>query len=240
MEVIGRQKEVKILKELLGKRGSQFVAVYGRRRVGKTYLIRKTYKSDIRFECTAMHGVSKKEQLLHFWLELQKVFKKSYLPPDSWTEAFAYLEEYIENVKSKKSGKKVIFLDEISWYDTSRSGFLPAFTQFWNSYCDKRSDVLLVICGSAASWIIDKVINDRGGLHNRLTRSIRLLPFDIKEMSQLLKSNKVKLSKKDIIQLYMILGGIPYYLNLVEPGKGIAEILDDLFFSDQAATIQKS
>jgi AAA+ ATPase superfamily predicted ATPase len=234
-DIIGRQREVKILRNVLTNRGSQFVGLYGRRRVGKTYLIRQVYKADIKYECTAMHGVSKRVQLEHFWRELLQVHRSKDLPPTSWAEAFARLAEYLTTVKPGKSGKKVVFLDEISWYDTPRSGFLPAFTQFWNGYCDKQTDIVLVICGSAASWIIEKIVNNRGGLHNRLTRTLRLLPFDLQDASKLLAANRVKLSKKDIIQLYMLVGGIPYYLNLVERGKGIAGIMDDLFFGEQAA-----
>lgn len=233
--VIGRESEVKILRNLLTSSGSQFVGVYGRRRVGKTYLIRQVYKKEIKYECTALHGVSKRAQLEHFWRELLGVHKSRELPPKNWAEAFARLADYLSQAKAPKSGKKVVFLDEISWYDTPRSGFLSAFTQFWNGYCDKQTDVVLVICGSAASWIIEKIVNDRGGLHNRLTRTIRLLPFDLSESGKLLAANKVKLSKKDIMQLYMLIGGIPYYLNRVEPGKGIAQIMDDLFFGDHAA-----
>ena len=77
--------------------------------------------------------------------------------------------------------KKVIFIDEIPWLDTPRSGFLSALEYFWNSFASARKDVLLIICGSATSWIINKVLKNHGGLHNRVTYRIHLQPFTLYE-----------------------------------------------------------
>jgi hypothetical protein len=234
MEIVGRKHELATFERLLTSRESEFLAVYGRRRVGKTYLIRSAFHQKMTFDCTALMNAPKEEQLLNFWITLSKVHSIPNIPPNTWLKTFHYLEEYLDTLKPKKDQKKIIFFDEISWFDTAKSGFLPAFTQFWNSYCTKRTDILLIICGSAASWIIDKVINSKGGLHNRLTQTIRLDAFDLEETKAYLKYQRIKLSDKDIALLYMCIGGIPYYLRQVLPGQGIAQILDHLFFGTDA------
>jgi hypothetical protein len=172
--------------------------------------------------------------LFNFWVTLRKKYKVPEAPPLSWLEAFQFLESYLDLISINKDEKKVVFFDEISWYDTPKSGFLQAFTQFWNSYCSKRNDILLVVCGSAASWIINKIVKNNGGLHNRLTQTIRLEAFTLAETKAFLTHYKVKLQNKDIALIYMCIGGVPYYLKQVLPGKGVPQILNDLFFGPNA------
>lgn len=231
MKVAGRKEEIKILQDLLKKDESAFLALYGRRRIGKTYLIREVYKQQLVFECSGLHQRDMSQQLENFWLTLIDKTKPELLPK-TWLQAFSLLKTYISGLNTKQ--KKVVFLDEIAWFETPRSGFLAALDQFWNQFCSKRKDILLVICGSAASWIIDKVINNRGGLHNRVTDHIRLLPFTLKETKAYLELNNVRLTLKDITSLYMSTGGIPYYLKDVKPGKSVAQLLDELFFKQHA------
>ncbi|MEM6320738.1 MAG: ATP-binding protein, partial [Bacteroidota bacterium] len=234
MKLSGRQREIQLLNSLLKKDYPEFVAVYGRRRVGKTFLIREIYKNQIVFECAGLHQKDFGQQLENFWLTLleYKDGKQSTTLPKSWLQAFAQLKSYLRGLEGKQ--KKVVFLDEISWFETSRSGFLAALDNFWNQFCSKRADIILVICGSAASWIIKKVINNRGGLHNRITTHLKLSPFTLKETKAFLEMNKVRLTLKDITQLYMCVGGIPFYLKEVKAGKSVPQILDDLFFVSEA------
>ena len=234
MKLSGRHKEISILESLLKKEQPEFVAIYGRRRVGKTFLIREVYKEQIVFECAGLHEKNFKQQLENFWLALLEYTNdvKSNTLPKTWLQAFAQLKSYLRGLKGKE--KKVIFLDEISWFETPRSGFLAALDNFWNQFCSKREDIILVICGSAASWIIKKVINNRGGLHNRITTHLKLEAFSLSETKAFLSLNKVQLTLKDITQLYMCIGGIPFYLKDVKAGKSIPQILDDLFFVPQA------
>ena len=233
MNVVGREVERKILVELLDKQESQFVAMYGRRRIGKTFLIRQTYEKHLVFDCAGLYQSNREQLLENFWLKISAKFNKVVLPPKSWLQAFKILEDYLETLP-KKGKKKVIFLDEISWFDTPKGGFLGALSNFWNSYCTKREDVVLIICGSAASWIIEKVVKSKGGLHNRLNRTIRLNPFTLEETQLYFKEKKMKFSIKDTIQLYMCLGGIPFYLNAITPGKSVPQILDELCFEPDA------
>jgi len=235
MEIAGRYDERKILDWQHERLGSQFVAIYGRRRVGKTFLIRNHYAKYMVFQYSGLKDVSKKEQISNFYSELIRQTQTTALLPKSWKEAFFILSKQLDEVKLTKGRKMVVFLDEIPWMDSKRSGFMPAFTSFWNEYCDTKKNIILVICGSAATWIINKVVNNKAGLHNRITQTINLLPFDLSETKELLKKQKVRLSNKDIIQLYMCLGGIPYYLSHIQPGKSVPQIMDDLYFNKNAA-----
>jgi uncharacterized protein len=234
MKVAGRQEEIAILQKVLQKQGSEFVALYGRRRIGKTYLIRQVYEPHIAFECSGLHQRDMQQQLENFWIALVETLPGEKPPlPKTWLQAFSLLRSYITSIHNKK--KKVIFLDEIAWFETPRSGFLAALDAFWNQFCSKRNDIVLVICGSAASWIIDKVINNRGGLHNRITTHIQLMPFTLKETGDFLQMQQVRLTTKDIIQLYMTVGGVPYYLKDIQPGQSVPQYLNHLFFGAQAA-----
>ncbi len=226
-KLVDRKSEIFILSKALKSNRPELIAVYGRRRVGKTFLIRKVYKNEIKFEFSGIYKVPLKQQLNNFHLTLSAKntnFKK----PSGWIEAFHQLSQYIDMLTSKK--KKVIFIDEFPWLDTRKSNFLPAFENFWNSYASKRDDLVVVICGSAASYMIKKIIKSKGGLHNRLTEKIQLVPFNLYETEQLLKYNKVKLSRYDILQIYMAMGGIPYYLEKILPGESVAQALDRLCF----------
>lgn len=229
MEVVGRTEEKKIFKDLIISDKSQFLAVYGRRRIGKTYLIRNAFEKNIVFELTGLHETNLHQQLENFNASFKNA---NYEIPKSWIQAFKQLGSHIDKIRNKT--KKVIFIDEIPWIDTPKSGFLGAFANFWNNYCSKRTDVILVICGSATTWIINKIINDKGGLHNRLTRTIKLEPFTLAETHEFLKSKKIDLAPRDLAQLYMCIGGVPYYMSEIKRGLSLAQILDQLFFSSQA------
>lgn len=235
MQIIGRKEEIKYLAVLLEKSEPEFVAVYGRRRVGKTHLVREVYKKNIVFECSGLHEKSLAQQLENFWLTLHEYDQSGKVSPQpkTWLQAFSQLKTYLNALQSDE--KKVVFLDETPWFETPRAGFLAALDNFWNQYCTKRSDLILVICGSAASWIINKVINDKGGLHNRVTRHVQLMAFTLLETRMFLESRGVHLTNKDIALLYMCVGGIPFYLRDVEPGKSVPQILDKLFFGKQAS-----
>jgi uncharacterized protein len=230
MHIIGRKEEQEILNSLLLSNTSEFLAVYGRRRVGKTFLIRNYFKSEMVFDCSGLNGQNQATQLENF-LDSLKAYSPPYKKtavPATWLQTFNLLKEYIGSDKSKK--KKVIFLDEFPWFETPRSGFKAALDNFWNNWCTKRNDIILIICGSAASWLIKHILNDTGGLHNRVTRQINLQPFSVKETKIFLQQNRVNLTNYDILQLYMITGGIPFYLKEVKPGKSLAQNIDWLFF----------
>ncbi len=231
-QLIGRQKEKDILRELLDSDESEFVAVYGRRRVGKTFLIEMVYKKEMVFSVTGLNKATKKQQLENFVNTLNaKLSGTAQVPtvPTSWLKIFDILRRYLESLKGK--GKKVIFIDELPWLATGRSGFLSALENFWNAWASKRSDVILVVCGSAASWMISNVVRNRGGLHNRITKRIRLMPFTLFETEHYLKSKNINLERYDLLQLYMVMGGIPHYLKEVQKGRSATQVIDEICFS---------
>ena len=228
MEVIGREKEIEILESALLSQRSELIVVYGRRRVGKTFLIRETYKKHLCFELVGMYQTSTRDHMKLFQKSLFDYSNQKLKAPTNWLEAFQQLENYCEMLKGNK--KKVLFIDEFPWLDNNKSNFLKAFDHFWNAYMTKRKDFVVVICGSAAAYMIKKIVRNKGGLHNRLTDKIRIEPFNLHETEALLKKNRVKLTQYDILQLYMVMGGIPHYLEKVQPGESAVQAIDRLCF----------
>lgn len=232
MEIIGRRAEQAVLQDCLATDKPVFLAVYGRRRVGKTFLIREYFGKHIVFSVTGAIDVSMRQQLQGFDNALDDYFGANTEPSSNWHDAFRKLQKALEKRRGKS--KKIIFIDELPWFATQRSGFLSALDHFWNSFVSSRSDLVLVICGSATSWIIDNVIKNRGGLHNRVTRELWLEPFSLGECEQYYHAMGVELTRMQIAQLYMIIGGIPYYMDYAQKGKSVEQIVDGMFFARHA------
>ncbi|HVB03022.1 MAG TPA: ATP-binding protein [Chitinophagaceae bacterium] len=229
-KIIGRKEELELLQNTKSSPSSEFIAVYGRRRVGKTFLIRHAFDNKFDFYVTGIANVSLSQQLINFNLELRKSDTSGMerTPADNWFEAFLQLINILE--ANNNHNKKVILLDELPWMDTARSGFLSALEHFWNSWASARNDVILIVCGSAASWMITKVINNTGGLYNRLTNRIKLEPFTLSECEAYFLSKFATFERYQIIQLYMAIGGIPYYLDKIDVGKSAAQNINKLCF----------
>lgn len=227
--LIGRNKEVKELLSLLESDKSEFVALYGRRRVGKTFLIRETFQYKFTFQHTGVLDASLSEQLSEFRESLYRAGMKKCAKPHSWYDAFHLLEQYIE---SDTSEKKVIFIDELPWMDTPKSNFIKALDHFWNGWATMRNDIILIVCGSASSWIINKVIKNYGGLHNRVTRQILLKPFTLAECEKYCEYRKIGFTRRQILESYMIMGGVPYYWSFLQSGQSLSQNVDRIFFSD--------
>lgn len=226
----GRIEEQKILAGKMSSGEAELIAVYGRRRVGKTFLIRTYCEDRIIFEVTGIHEASFKDQLQNFSLALQ-IAMKSKVPiamPENWVKAFHMLDQYLDDLPKNKPA--VLFFDEFPWLHTQKSGFLQAFEHWWNSSASKKDHLKVIICGSAASWMIDQVINSKGGLHNRVTQTIRLLPFTLAETEQYLISRGIRLNHYLTLQLYMAMGGIPHYLKGIRKGESVAQVIDRLCF----------
>ena len=226
--IIGRKEEQQILRSAVQSENSEFVAVYGRRRVGKTYLIRETFGYKFTFQHTGLAKGNTKEQLFSFAISLRDAGYDDCPIPKSWLEAFSLLSTYLKNSTDEK---KIVFLDELPWMDTPRSNFISAFEHFWNGWASARKDIVLIICGSATSWIINKVINDHGGLHNRVTKQIALQPFTLKECEMFAQSKGLEMSRYQLAECYMVFGGIPYYWSLLEKGLSLAQNIDKIIFA---------
>ena len=232
MELLGRKSERQSLDHHWHSTNSKLVVVYGRRRVGKTFLIREHFKNRIFFEVSGLYDGNMDDQLSHFAATLAKhgYYQAGLATPKSWFAAFEMLGLFIDQQKGKK--KKVIFIDELPWFDTPRSKFLMAFESFWNAYCSKRKDILLVICGSAASWMIKKILQNKGGLHNRVAEKINLKPFDLSLTEKFLRKKGIQWSLYGITQIYMCVGGIPFYLDAARKGESPAQFINRICFSD--------
>lgn len=230
--IVGRGEELKLLEDIIESTEPELLAVYGRRRIGKTYLISEFFKNrGIYFEITGMKNGTMAEQLFQFAYEFSRKFRRGEQvpPPKSWIEALNSLHQEIEKIAENR--KIILFFDEVPWLATPRSKFLNALEHFWNRYLSRHKNVVLVICGSSASWIIKNIINNRGGLHGRVTRKMRLLPFTLKESEEYLRSRHIDLDRKQIIDLYMVIGGVPKYLSYVTKGKSSAQNINDICFS---------
>jgi hypothetical protein len=127
-----------------------------------------------------------------------------------------------------------IFLDEIPWMSTQHSDFLSGLDYFWNRWASARDDVLLIICGSAATWITENIVNNTGGLHNRLTRHIFLDPFNLYESEQYYKRLNIPMTRYQIAEAYMIFGGIPYYMDQFQPQLSLYQNVDAIYFAQNA------
>jgi len=226
---IGRTREVKKFDKILQSKKSEFLTVYGRRRVGKTFLIREYFKYTFDFQISALANANTEQQLFNFDNALREqsnlVFEDE---SENWLVAFQRLIQHLNTKKTKK--KIVLFFDELPWFDTKGADFMMGLEHFWNSWASNRKNVLLIVCGSAASWMVNNLINNSGGLHNRVTQKIKLEPFTLKEAEAMLTSKNCVLERYQIIQLYMALGGIPYYLEAVQPQLSAPQNIQALLF----------
>jgi len=228
--IVGRTSQQQELRAALASNKAEMVALVGRRRVGKTYLVNQVYTTNLDFEITGLQYGNKREQLENFMLRMSRHFPNYELQkmPTSWLSAFDHLTLALESLKKKE--KMVVFLDELPWLGTRKSGFLTGLSYFWNSWAVKQS-IVVVICGSAASWMIKKVINNRGGLHNRVTRLLYLYPFTLAETVAYCHAKNIKLNHYQILQLYMVMGGIPMYLDQIKPGLSAIQNIQQICFS---------
>ncbi len=227
--LIGRENEISILKELLVSGEAEFVSVIGRRRVGKTFLVQSVYEKHMVFDIIGIQNGSRQAQLKHFTDQLNFYAKleQPITSPRKWTDAFFLLRSYLQTIDL--SEQKVLFFDELPWLAGQKSGFLEAFGYFWNSWAS-RQNLVIVICGSAASWMIQKVIHDKGGLYNRVTKRIYLSPFSLYETELYVQTKNLNLNRYQITQLYMALGGIPHYLKEIKRGESVAQSIDRICF----------
>lgn len=216
---------------------SEFVVVYGRRRIGKTFLVRRFFKDNYAFSFVGKHEMGREQQLTEFAKELMRYSHSTFVPQlKNWTEAFDALQRLLETYNIP--GKKVVFFDEMPWMDTPKSDFVSALENFWNGWANMRDDIVLVACGSATSWMVDKLLHNQGGLFNRITQKIYLRPFKLSEMEQYLDEKHFGWNRYQIAQCYMILGGIPFYLTLLNPKLSLLSNIDELFFADAHAMLR--
>ena len=226
--LIGREEERRLLLSLLDSDKSEFVAVYGRRRVGKTYLVRETFNYGFSFQHSGLPDATTKEQLEEFAHSLATAGARKVKTPKNWQDAFFALQQLLGALPA--GGKKVLFIDELPWLDTPASKFVAALDHFWNGWATARRDIVLVVCGSATSWVMDKIVMNYGGLHNRLTRQIYLAPFTLHDCEEYARQRNLGMSRRNILETYMVLGGIPYYWDFMRSDLSWAQNIDRMLF----------
>jgi hypothetical protein len=235
--MIGRKEEIEILESLKQSSQSAFVAAYGRRRVGKTYLIRHVFQDSFTFQMTGIGNVEMPQQLGNFHGAMIRYFPEFEDKPiaKDWFQAF---QQLITVLEADDSPIKILFLDELPWLDNTGSYFIAALEHFWNSWASARRDIRLIVCGSSASWMINNLINNKGGLHNRVTHQLKIDPFTLAECEAFFKSKSATYTRYQLVQLYMAFGGIPFYLDAVNTGKSATQNINDLCFTPKG-TLRK-
>lgn len=229
--IVGREREIDIIENAIRDSRSHFIAIYGRRRVGKTFLVRNVCADRFTFQHAGVSNEGLKEQLDAFASSAHVCGYSFDKTPTTWIQAFDGLKQLIIRSNEKK---KIIFLDEISWMDTPKSGFVAALENFWNAFVSARDDVILFICASATSWMLSKVIHNKGGLYHRLTVQIHLKPFVLAECEEYVQKHGFVHNKDQILQYYMIFGGVPYYWELLRKGSSVEQNIDRLLFGKDA------
>jgi uncharacterized protein len=229
--VVGREQEKEVFKKLIASPQAEFVAIYGRRRIGKTYLVREFFDEKIIFSFTGAYETETQIQIHNFYVELQRIWniEATLKAPQNWSEAFHLLTDYLLTFKTK-TDKIVVFIDELPWLDRTGAGFLNALSYFWNQHGSQMKNLILITCGSAASWMIHKLLNDKGGLHNRVTKRIEIKPFTLSETADFCVYKNLKFTQYQISQLYMVMGGVPFYWQAVEQGKSVTQVIEQLCF----------
>lgn len=233
-KIIGREQEIKTLNGILNSREAEFLAIYGRRRVGKTHLIREYFSNKgVYFELTGQKDGKLQDQLENFITKFSEQFYPGLLlkTPKNWKDALKLLNDQINKVDESK--KFILFLDELPWLASKKSNLMQSLDYYWNAYWSKKSNFILIACGSAASWMLDRLINAKGGLYNRLTRVILLKPYNLKETYEFLKSRGISLNHQQVLDLYMVFGGIPHYLKQAQKGKSALQTINDVCFKKE-------
>ena len=236
MNVIGRVKELDEIEQCISSGRPEFMVVYGRRRVGKTFLIKEYFNNRFSFYATGLLNGKTKSQLKIFKESLIEYGDEEKAIPKDWFEAFRRLRKVLEAptvCRDVASGRRVIFLDEVPWMDTARSDFKAALDYFWNSWASSQKDLLLIVCGSATSWIINNILFDKGGFYNRITRQLNIKPFSLGECAEYFQSYGFTFTKKQVIDCYMVFGGIPYYFNLFDKRLSLVQNINNLVIDPQ-------
>ncbi len=232
-KLIARDRECSMLRDCMESDRSEFVIVYGRRRVGKTFLIDQYFKMNYDFSFVGSHRSTQRVQLRNFGKAMKQYAGLKTVPKYAdWFDAFDALEEHLSNLPANR--KKVVFFDEMPWIDTQKSDFVEALENFWNGWANRRNDIVFVGSGSATSWMVDKLIENQGGLHARITANIYLRPFNLKETEEYLRSHQCKWDRYQIAQCYMLFGGVPFYLSLLKTNQSLVQNVDRLCFAPNA------
>ncbi len=230
MSIVGRKEEQVILQDCIDSNESELVIVYGRRRVGKTFLVNEFFHNSFHFKFTGLYNCSTDIQLERFAVTLEEYRGLPTNKPKDWFEAFDQLKKYLKEIVDQR---KIIFIDEMPWLDTKNSNFITAFESFWNGWAAAENNIVLIACGSATSWMTNTLINNKGGLFNRASTRLYIRPFTLKETEEYLISKGIQWNRYDVTECYMVMGGIPFYLKQLKPKLSYTQNIDNLFFKEK-------
>ena len=231
-KLIGRDKEHAELERCLNSDRSELVIVYGRRRIGKTFLIEEFFDREFDFKYVGAHGMTTRRQLNNFLNVLNSYSGKKFSHLSNWDEAFYALEEYLSSLPADR--KRIVFIDEMPWMDSGKSIFVSALENFWNGWAMSQRNIMLIATGSATSWMKDKIVANKGGLHARVTCNLHLSPFTLNETERYLATRGIEWDRYQLTQTYMVLGGVPFYYSLLDPALSLSQNIDRLFFNEGA------
>ncbi|SHI68084.1 AAA family ATPase [Pseudobutyrivibrio xylanivorans] len=229
--IIGREKEINVFHKAMSDDKPHFIAVYGRRRIGKTFLIREAFNYRFTFQHAGLSKGTLGDQIFAFQASIKDAGGKPNEKCKNWLEAFEDLKDLIRASQEKK---KIIFIDELSWMDTQNSDLLVALEHFWNGWASARNDIILIVCASATSWMLSNIIHNKGGLYHRLTEEISLPSFSLSECELFIKEKGLALTRNQILQYYMIFGGVPFYWTFLEKGLSLSQNIDNILFAENA------
>ena len=231
-KIIGRETEWEKLNDYFDSGRSEFIALYGWRRVGKTFLVRSFFKDKFDFYATGVIDGARETEMEAFHNALVRYGYKGERAK-TWIQAFTQLADLLERKNRNRTRRLVVFLDELPCFDTPRSGFLPALDLFWNSRASWMDNKFISWCAVriSTSWMMRNIVNNKAGLHKRTTHTMHLRPFTLGQTEEYLKSRKFRWPRIAILQAYMVLGGVPYYLSLLDPKMNVPDNIDALFFS---------
>lgn len=229
--IIGRKKERELFNDIYATQKPALVAVYGRRRVGKTFLVRQHFNNSFDFSFTGTYQMPRQGQLSLFNQELRRFSGQEFPLAKDWFSAFEQLRQYLSSLNKKRL---ILFFDELPWMETPKSSFMQAFSYFWNTWASTRKGLKLFVCGSSTTWMLDKLIGDKGGLYGRVTHTVYLAPFTLGETEAYLQANGIRWNRYQILEIYMVMGGIPFYLEMLKPKLTFDQNVDNLFFAANA------
>ena len=230
-KLIGRKNEREQFDDIYATKKPALVAVYGRRRVGKTFLVRQHFNNNFDFSFTGNYQMSRQGQLSLFNQELRRFSGQDYPLVKDWFSAFEQLRQYLSSLDNERL---VLFFDELPWMETPKSNFIQAFSYFWNTWASTRQGLKLFVCGSSTTWMMENLIGDKGGLYGRVTHTIYLAPFTLGETEAYLHANGIRWNRYQMLETYMIMGGIPFYLEMLKPKLTFDQNIDNLFFAANA------
>ena len=235
---VGRKKELSLLEESYLSSKSEIFTVYGRRRIGKSTLIEIFARQKPNFfSFEGIEGQNSSFQIKHFTEMLKKQLQDPLLSSiqfQSWDAVFTYVSERLMT-KTRPNEKIIFFLDEIQWMAAGRSSFISLLKYYWDNYW-KKSNVLMILCGSIASFMVNKVVHSKA-LYGRIDHEILLKglhPFEAKAFF----ADKHK-STEEILKYYLILGTIPKYLEYINPSRSFQWNMNKLFFSSHGSMINE-